>query len=362
MTQGKSAGVAVFVAVLLAGSCSLETPDGVSLGNLTLAFSESACFQPDQRLSSSAVLPDSICGRINHLDLHSDAFAVVDALGKFAAVISYDLEVLQVVGRPGQGPGELASPVAARIDDDRVLVMDQASRRIWAYLRIPIGGAGASPDNAERAADFRGAAGVSMGRDFVVLNDNGIGIPVHEGPTYLMATEGPGGELTRDISPAHPDETSLKQMRRISDRVAAFGDGVMVWDDDEATLILAVDDQERQWRLPENYRALDEPQPSVGPGGRGIAFSLGRPTLVGWTVTDRSVCMAARPSGAGDEVDLLWLAWDGEADSPPVLRRIEARIWEEPVSCGFVDDRLLIVTETEIVMSRIDESEPCEGA
>lgn len=353
------------VAVLLAGSCALETPDEVSLDDLTLAFSEPTCFQPEQRLSASPVLPDSIFGRINHLDLHADAFAVVDAIGKFAAVISYDLDILQVMGRPGQGPGELVGPVAARIEDDRVLVMDQASRRIWAYPRNPSEGAGASPDDAESAADLRGAAGVSMGTDFVVLNDNRIGIPVHEEPTYLMATAGPGrpgGEPTRDIGPAHPDETSLKQMRRIGDRVAAFGDGVMVWDDDEATLILAADDQEKRWRLPDRYSAPDEPQPSVGPGGRGIAFSLGRPTLAGWTVADQSVCMAARPSGTGDEVDLLWLALDGETDSPPVLRRIGTRGLEDPVSCGFADDRLLIVTETEIVMSRLDESEPCQLA
>lgn len=323
-------------------------------------LSDSVCARPEKTLSSSAVLPDSVFGRISHLDLHSDAFAVVDALGKFVAVVSYDLDVLQVVGRPGQGPGELTGPVASRLDDHRILVMDQASRRIWAYHRAPSEGVGAQQSGFEElAVDLRGGVRASMGTDFAVLEDEEVAIPIHEGPTYV-AVAGASGERISTVGPVHRSEASLEQsLGRVYDRVATFDDGLLVWDDDEATLILFADRQEERWRLPDPYRRRDEPRTMHEPDGRGVAISIGQPKMAGWTTAQESVCMALRSFGVRGEVDLLWLAWDGV--SAPVLRAIDTGTPGEPVSCGLIGEHLLLVNETEIQVLRLDDSGPCQA-
>ena len=338
-----------------------ERPAGeASEEGWSLVLSDSVCARPDKHLSSSAVLPDSVFGRISHLDLHSDAFAVVDALGKFVAVVSYDLDVLQVVGRPGQGPGELTGPVASRLDDHRILVMDQASRRVWAYHRAPSEDVGAQQSGfAELAVDLRGGLRASMGTDFAVLEDEDIAIPVHEGPTYV-AVAGASGDRIGNVGPVERSEASGNQLRRVFDRVATFGGGLLVWDDDEATLILSADRREERWRLPDSYRRGDEPRTMHAPDGRGIAISIGQPSMVGWTTAQESVCMAVRSLGGRDEVGLLWLAWDGV--SAPVLRAIDTGTPGEPVSCGLIGEHLLlVVNETEIQVLRLDDSRPCQG-
>lgn len=324
----------------------------------SLTLSDPVCAQPEKRLSSSAVLPDSVFGRINHLDMHSDAFTVVDALGKFVAVVSYDLDVLQVVGGPGQGPGELGRPVASRLDDHRILVMDQATRRVTAYYRA-LGEDTGAPQNglAEPSVDLRGGPNASMGTDFAVLEDDEVAIPVHEGPTYLAAV-GASGEWTSNIGPVHRSEPSEKQLKRLFDRVATFSGGLLVWDDDEAALILSADPQEERWRLPDSYRRRDQPHTTQAPDGRGIAISLPQPNMAGWTTDQESVCMVLRSFGVRDDVGLLWLAWDGV--SPPVLRPIHTDTRGEPVSCGLVGERLLVVNETEIQIMRLYDAEPCQ--
>lgn len=69
--------------------------------------------------------------------------------------------------------------------------------------------------------------------------------------------------------------------------------------------------------------------------------------------------MAVRSFGVRDDVDLLWLAWDGV--STPVLRAIDTDTRGEPVSCGLLGERLLVVNETEIQILRLSDSEPCQG-
>ncbi len=345
---------------LLLGGCSAERPAGeASEEGRSLVLSDSVCARPEKTLLSSAVLPDSVFGRISHLDLHSDAFAVVDALGKFVAVVSYDLDVLQVVGRPGQGPGELTGPVASRLDDRRILVMDQASRRIWAYHRALSEGVGAQQSGFEElAVDLRGGLRASMGTDFAVLEDEDIAIPVHEGRTYVAVARA-SGERISNVGPVHRAEASGNQLRRVYDRVATFDHGLLVWDDDEATLILFADRQEERWRLPDPYRRRDEPRTIHEPDGRGVAISIGQPKMAGWTTAQESVCMALRSFGVRDEVDLLWFAWDGV--SAPVLRAIDTGTPGEPVSCGLIGEHLLLVNETEIQVLRLDDSGPCQA-
>lgn len=361
-THGTRWRCSSLAALLLAAGCLIERPASEPLEDSTLAFSSPVCARPEGRLSSSALLPDTVFGRIAHLDMHADAFTVVDALGKFVALVSYDLDVLQVVGRPGQGPGELVRPVAARLDDHRILVMDQATRRISAYSRLPQDTDVRATNNwfTETVADLRSGPNASMGTDFAVLEDLTIAIPVHEGPTHL-AGEGPSVELIRKINPVHRDEATERQLLRLFDRVATVGLGLVVWDDDEAMLILATEDRESRWRLPHPYRGTHQPRMSRAPDARGVAISLPRPRMVGWTAEKGSVCMAVRPFGA-QEVDLLWVTWAGALDSPPTLRSIHTLGHGEPVSCGLVGDRLLVVTETDIVILRLDDSDPCEGA
>ena len=361
LTMSRLTFHSLWLSALLLGGCSAERPAGeASEDARSLVLSDSVCARPEKTLSSSAVLPDSVFGRISHLDLHSDVFAVVDALGKFVAVVSYDLDVLQVVGRPGQGPGELTGPVASRLDDRRILVMDQASRRIWAYHRALSEGVGAQQSGFEElAVDLRGGLRASMGTDFAVLEDENIAIPVHEGPTYV-AVAGASGERISTVGPVHRSEASLEQsLGRVYDRVATFDHGLLVWDDDEATLILFADRQEERWRLPDPYRRRDEPRTIHAPDGRGVAISIGQPSMAGWTTSQESICMAVRPSGVRDEVDLLWLAWDGV--SAPVLRAIDTGTPGEPVSCGLIGEHLLLVNETEIQVLWLDDSGPCQG-
>lgn len=348
-----------FLPLLLLWGCLVERPAGeVPEEGQSLGLSDPVCARPEKHLSSSAVLPDSVFGRISHLDVHSDAFTVVDALGKFVAIVSYDLDVLQVVGGPGQGPGELGRPVASRLDDHRILVMDQATRRVWAYHRALGEDVGAPQSGfVESAVDLRGGPSASMGTDFAVLEDDEVAIPVHEGPTYLAAA-GASGEWISNIGPVHRSEPSEKQLGRLFDRVATFSGGLLVWDDDEAMLILAADREEERWRLPDSYRRKDEPRTTQAPDGRGIAISLPQPNMAGWTTDQGSVCMAVRSFGVRDDVDLLWLAWDGV--SPPVLRPIYTDTRGDPVSCGLVGDRLLVVNETEIQIMRLYDSEPCQ--
>lgn len=346
--------------LLLLGACLIERPAGEpSEEGQSLGLSDPVCARSERHLSSSAVLPDSVFGRISHLDMHSDAFSVVDALGKFVAVVSYDLDVLQVVGGPGQGPGELGRPVASRMDDHRILVMDQATRRISAYHRALSEDVGAPQSGfAESAVDLRGGPSASLGTDFAVLEDDEVAIPVHEGPTYL-ASAGASGERISNIGPAHRTEPGEKQLGRLFDRVATFSGGLLVWDDDEAMLILSADRQEERWRLPDSYRRRDLPHTTHAPDGRSIAISLAQPGMAGWTTEQGSVCMAVRSFGVRDDVDLLWLAWDGV--STPVLRAIDTDTRGEPVSCGLLGERLLVVNETEIQILRLSDSEPCQG-
>ncbi len=338
------------VALLLVGGCSAERSEGDPFKVLDLTLSEPAAGRPERRLTFSVALPDTVFGRIVHLDLHADGLSVVDALGKFTAVLSYDLDMLQVVGRSGQGPGELVRPVASRVDGGRILVMDQATRRISAFGRDR-GDGGRRPHGLFDGivVDLRRGGDASMGTDFAVRGSGEVVIPVHKGATYLTAVRQSDGEITA-AGPRNRDETSEQQLRRLFDRVSAVGDGsLLVWDDDEAMLILTANDDEARWRLPDPYRGTVEPRASRAPDGSGVAISVGAPRIEGWTAERGSVCLVIRPFGAR-EADLLWLEWDGEIDSPPLLRRIvPEQFIGEPVSCGVAAGRLFVVTRTDIL-------------
>ncbi len=192
------------------------------------------------------------------------------------------------------------------------------------------------------------------------MSDGRITVPVHDGPTYLTAA-GPLDKQIAALGPIRRDNASENRLLSAFDRVTSFGrNGLLVWDDDEALLVSFTGEEEARWRLPDTYRGAPQPQISLSPDGSGVAISVGCPKMLGWAAHQGSVCMVIRPL-AEEGTHLLWLEWDGEASNLPMLRRIDHRFLLEPVSCGVVDETVVVVNETEVLVFRLCDSPSCQG-
>lgn len=329
--------------VLTAWGCSREASVSESRSDHPLPLSEPIFATFERRITSSAMLPDSVFGRISHLDLHGQVMSVVDALGSFVSVLSYDLEVLQVVGRSGEGPGEFMRPVAARVDNRRILVMDQGRRRFLEFARsAPFDGKQTQGLSGETLVDLRASGSASLGTDFALLQDSAIVVPVHEGSTYLAAVGIAERSRVRSIGPAYPYVPADNQFMRLFDRVSNFGErDILVWDDADAALIAI--GQKMRWSFPNHYRRESERR-SVSPDGSSIAITLGNPMLKGWAGYDDSLCLALRRTD-DPEIDLLLFTWNSRASIPPTLRNIEVDLDASPVSCGASGNQLFVADE-----------------
>ena len=330
---------ALLLTVLVVWGCSSEVTVAARSYH-PLAFSEPVLGKFERRLVSSAMLPDSVFGRIVHLDLHEEALSVVDALGSFVAVLSYGLEPLQVVGRPGEGPGELARPVASRVDSHRILVMDQGRRRFLEFARST---KQANALSGKTIADLRGSSSASLGTDFILSQDSAIVVPVHEGPTYLAAVSVSENSRLRFIGPIYSDVSDDdQQLLRLFDRVSSFGErDILVWDDDDATLVLSGQSAETRWSFPNRYRG-GSGRRSVSPDGTSMAITLGNPRLKGWGGYGDSMCLVLRQAD-NTGVDLVLFTSGGKEDTTPTVRKIEADVTTgTPVSCGVSGNRLFV--------------------
>ena len=174
------------------------------------------------------------------------------------------------------------------------------------------------------------------------MQDSAIVVPVHEGPTYLAAASVSENSRLRFIGPTYyPDASDDTQLLRVFDRVSSFGErDILVWDDDDATLILAGQGAEARWSFPGRYRG-GPVRRSVSPDGTSMAIMLGNPRLKGWGGYDDSMCLALRQVD-NTGVDLVLFTWGGEADIAPTLRKIEADVIGTPVSCGVSGNRLFV--------------------
>ncbi len=331
------------LSLLLVGGCSGEAsnaPADPAVAELTLAGTLTPHLE--RVLTSSPALPDSIFGRIVHLDLHETSLAVLDGLGSVVAVANHDLRILHVVGQRGEGPSEFVRPVASRVGPRRIVVMDPGRRRLVGFAIDGPHADSIARADGETVVDLRRSGAASLGTDFAIRQDGSVVVPVHEGPTFAAAVDR-AGDLTALGPATGPEENHLM---RLFDRVATMGaDDLLVWDDDRATVMRVGDRETLRWRLPEPYRSASEPRQSVSPGGDALAITLGKPRLKGWAGTGHSICMVVEQD-ADAGADLLLLAFEGAADVAPTLWRIEADDMPgAPVSCGVDEDRLYVVDE-----------------